>query len=743
MQPSPSACRRRWLWLLGLVSLVSLWSWPGHLASQPAQELEVAASVTVVSECAPKSLALIPADAAFYQGLFRCREQVEIVRASRAWAALTKMPALKKAWEDFQKEWNSSEGDLARVRVFLEQKDNQQLLEVLLDMVSHEIFVYGGKSCGEMLALLSSALGSAYFAAIPEMMRGRDDPAATEKAQVRAVLKALNDNADDLVVPDLVIGFRLSGSSEAAAAQIRRLELLGGLLVSFVPELKGALKREKLQGAEFLVFTLDFAKLPLKDLNFKEFEEEPGEFEDLADWIKELKVSVALGIKDDLVLLVLGESAAKTLEAMTKGPRLIEREEVKPALSLLKQRLTSFGYVSKELTSMGTSVADQLASYKETLEEALEESPLSEDQQERLLKDFERMLKDLEPFMPKMGANVGASVLTAGGLEFFSWDYSQYFGRESSQPLTLLDHVGGSPILAYVSRTGGWLESYRNFAKWTRIGYGWFDELFKEHAPDEARVQYERIMKAAVPIFQRFHQTTENKLLPALADGQTAIVLDAKLFSKQWQAMMPESPKPLPLLEPALVCGVADAKLLREAFSDYRACINDLLAKAHELFPDQVPEWSLPEPDTAKVSDGTLYYYPLPSILGLDEQLQPNAGLNERLATLSLSKDHAARLLKKTRLNSQFEPLKAGKACHATFHLNFQELVAGVEPWVDFVITQAPEFQGENQFSAEDRAQIEQILKLARVLGHYESVTWKDKGAWKTHGRWTLFDLDK
>lgn len=741
MHPSPSAHRRRWHWLLGLVSLVSPWVWPGDLACQPTQGPDVAASMTVVSESAPKSLAMIPADAAFYQGLFRCREQVEIVRASRAWAVLAKMPAIKKAWDDFQKEWNASEGDLARVRVFLEQKENQQLLDVLLEMVSHEIFVYGGKSCGEMLALLSSAVGSAYLAAIPESM-GQSDPAAAEKAPVRAMLTALNDNVEDLVVPDLVIGFRLSGSSEAAAAQIRRLELLGGLLVSFVPELKGALKREKLQGVEFLVFTLDFAKLPLKDLNFKEFEEEPGEFEDLADWIKELKVSAALGIKDGFVLLVLGESAAKTLEAMAKGPRLIDRAEVKPALPLLSQRLTSFGYVSKELASIGSSVTEQFASYKETLEEALEASPLSQNQQERLLKDFEQMLKDLEPFMPKPGASVGASVLTAGGLEFHSWDYSQYFGRESSQPLGLLDHVGGSPILAYAARTGGWLESYRNFAKWTRIGYGWFDELFKEHAPDEARVQYERIMKAAVPIFQRVHQTTENKLLPALADGQTALVLDAKLFSKQWQAMMPESPKPLPLLEPALVCGVANAKLLREAFSDYRACLNDLFAKAHDLFPDQMPEWSLPEPETAKISDGMLYYYPLPSMLGLDEQLQPNAGLNDRMATLSLSKDHAARLLKKTPLNSQFEPIKAGKACHAVVHLNFQELVAGVEPWVDFVITQAPEFQGDN-LTAEDRAQIRQVLKLARVLGHYESVTWKDNGAWKTHGRWTMFDLDK
>lgn len=731
-----SATRGR---LAMLLIMLSLAGWP-VLASQ---ERDAEGNVTSRSkaEAGPVSLKMIPADAAFYQGWFRCREQVELIRASRAWAAVTRMPAVKELWRKFEKEWNAKDGDLARVRLFAEQKENQQLLEVLVDLVSHEVFVYGGGNFGEMVSLLGEALGAMGFAGFEGVFSGVEVE-DLDKARVRALLTVLNEHAEDLEIPDLVLGFRLGGDTEAAAAQIRRLELLGGLLVSFVPELKGTLKREKLHGGDFLVFSLDFSKLPMKDVNFKEFEDEVGEFDDLLERIKELKVSVALGIKDGCVMLVLGESAAKVLEGMSKGARLIDRAELRPVLPLLKQRLTQLGYVSKELASLGSWDAEEAESYKETLEGWLEESPLSEKQRERLLEDFEKMLKDLEPFHTKPGASVGASVMVAGGLESYGWDYSDYFGREAARPLTILEHVGGSPIFAYANRTGGWPQAYRNFSKWTRIGYGWFDELAAEHLPDEIKLNYQKVMAAALPVLKRLDQVTEKKLLPALADGQTALVLDAKLFSKQWQALMPESPKPLPMLELALVCGVADAKLLREAFSDYRAGINELLAKVHELYPEVVPELQIPEPEKAKLPDGMLFYYPLPSMLGLDEQLQPNAGLNDRIATLSLSRDHAARLLRPTKLNTRFEPLRSKKACYSAVHFSFQELVAGFEPWVEFVITQAPEFQGD-KLPEEVRQQIRQALKLARVLGHYEALTYREGSAWVTHGRWTPQDLER
>src|SRR5207245_8991171 len=104
---------------------------------------------------------------------------------------------------------------------------------------------------------------------------------------------------------------------------------------------------------------------------------------------------------------------------------------------------------------------------------------------------------------------------------------------------------------------------------------------------DEAQKgQYEQVMKMFHPLLERLDKATGTMLLPALKDGQTAFVLDAKSESKQWHQMMPASDKPLPLLEPALVFGVSDAELLKKAMTEYRAIISEAISKLRDMRPD-------------------------------------------------------------------------------------------------------------------------------------------------------------
>ena len=60
-----------------------------------------------------------------------------------------------------------------------------------------------------------------------------------------------------------------------------------------------------------------------------------------------------------------------------------------------------------------------------------------------------------------------------------------------------------------------------------------------------------------------------NKLFPALADGQSALVIDFTAKSEKWFEQMPPATKPLPMLELALVASVSDAEKLREGVKTY------------------------------------------------------------------------------------------------------------------------------------------------------------------------------
>ena len=70
-------------------------------------------------------------------------------------------------------------------------------------------------------------------------------------------------------------------------------------------------------------------------------------------------------------------------------------------------------------------------------------------------------------------------------------------------------------------------------------------------------------MTSLLPLFGRLNQTTRDKLLPALADGQIGLVIDTKLRASDSFERMPAVADPLPWREPAFIFGVSDAELLR------------------------------------------------------------------------------------------------------------------------------------------------------------------------------------
>src|SRR5581483_3052063 len=90
------------------------------------------------------SLKLIPADAAHYSAMLRNREQIEAIANSKAWKKLTSLPLAKMAWQKVEDEYN--QGQLNPLKQWYDLPENRQLVAVLKDLVSEEIFFSAGKS---------------------------------------------------------------------------------------------------------------------------------------------------------------------------------------------------------------------------------------------------------------------------------------------------------------------------------------------------------------------------------------------------------------------------------------------------------------------------------------------------------------------------------------------------------------------------------------------------------------------
>src|SRR5262249_18445384 len=252
----------------------------------------------------------------------------------------------------------------------------------------------------------------------------------------------------------------------------------------------------------------------------------------------------------------------------------------------------------------------------------------------QIRKDLEGLATDIKRFIPEPGATVGFSFLNGRGIESYTYQSGKFDEKDGAQSLTLLDHVGGSPLLALAGRRTISVQDYEMVVKWLKVGYGHFVDLVVSQLDGDKKEEFEKFARIALPLLKRADEVTAKMLLPALADGQSAFVLDGKLKSKQWHLALPESDKPMPMLEPAIVIGVSDAALLRKAAGEYRSSLNSLIAQLHKEKPDQIPELEIPEPSVKKAKSGSIYFYALPPNLGLDAQIVPSAGLSEHVLAL-------------------------------------------------------------------------------------------------------------
>jgi hypothetical protein len=690
------------------------------------------------ARAADNSAALVPADASYYSAMLRNKEQIDAIAKSKAWKRLTDLPLFQEAVKKAKEKLNEEGGPGPAIKKFYEDKDNKDLANVLLDAVSHEIFLYAGKGWGDLLALYGRASNSSQFAALGDLISGGDGT----KAQVRALLLELQKNKAQLKTPELVIGFKVSDAKKVEA-QLKRLEKVLGDLVEDTPPLKGRFKRAKVGDSSFLTLTFDGGMVPWDDLPIKDFEDRPGEFDDLFKHLKAAKLTVSLGVRNGYLLLGVTPTADDLLKIGGKGKKLIDRDELKPLVKNAKKKITSISYVSKECNTGLFGGRGDYTSLVSGGKELLAKSKLPEAKKKAIAKDLEALAKDLEKGVPELGASLAFEFMTETGYEGFSYDYAKHDAAKGAR-LKLLDHFGGNPIFAagFGTKIDG--KGYATFVKWLKVFHAHAEDIFLSH-PDvdkEVKDQYEKVAKDVFPLLRRLDETTSTLLLPALKDASFGLVVDAKWKSKQWVKDAPPLPQAMPMLEVGLVLSLADAAKFQQAMKAYRTTLNEIFEKAGEAAgKDNVRDFRLPVPEQEKGKAATYYFYKIPEDAGIDKQFRPTAGVSKKVAALTLSKAHTQRLLKSTPLAVTSGPLvEHKKDLIAGCYFNNLAFIDAVSPWVEFgvmaaVVQAAGEEDGAaaKKKAAEYLKQVRVALDVLKVFQSYSSATYLEGGVLVTH----------
>ncbi|NUQ62237.1 MAG: hypothetical protein HUU20_07100 [Pirellulales bacterium] len=706
-----------WLAVVVVAAVLMDWTAGPLLAEKPAEKARSISRVPLAEGAG--SLQLVPADAAIYWAMLRNREQVEAVLESRAWERIKAMPVVKMGLEMFEAQASEPDSPAAKVRAALENPQVLDLLDFLGEMFSEEVFVYADQDIGATIELLQAVNTANRFG--PAIAKLTGDAEDVDENQLRAamLIEVLSKNRELVRVPNLVAGFKVK-SADKADQYLKQLEMVANLLMAAAPRLQGRLTWKEIGESKYLTLSLDselapWDELPLEDL--KKYESKEGDLNALIARLKETTLVVSLGLRGDYLLLSIGP-ALEGVERLGTEPLLVGVPPMKPLEKYADRRLTGIGYVSEAMNRKLAGTKEDIDNMVDVLRDLLPEAELEPELQARILKDAENLAADLKHFVPEPGAALSFSFLSDAGIESYSYHWTKHPKADAPEPLGLLQHTGSRPIFAAVGRQRVTVEDYDLAVKWLKTGYGYFEELAVPKMPEDDREEYRKFAERARPLIEQADKVNRTMLVPALADGQVGLVLEAAMETSQLAEALPKWDKPMPVPQPAVLVGLSDAKLLRKAIPEYVAILNRLLDVLGELDED-VPEIDIPEPEIEKAGPGTIYSYALPAEWGVDERIVPNVGLSESVLVKSLFKEQTKRLLKKkpAALGGVLSDL--GRPRTMAVYLDVAALVESAAPWAELAAGEIVKDQwkiGSDEVSEEAKKQMDDVLGQVRTV---------------------------
>jgi len=699
--------------------------------------LALALAAPAANAADPKtSLEKLPANTEYFASVLRLGETVEILGKTQLWKMVWNDKFVQEAWKKFLADYEMNEKS-APLRGVLNDPANKDWPALAGDAFSNEIFVAVGDGGGETLAMFGEFYGNSFTQGITEGIKNANNPEAAQKAQARRVLTMFNEKPERLKLPDILIGLKVS-EPDKVAAQIKRLDGILPMLTKGTP-VEGRIETAKIGGDEFRILAVDGSLLPWKEFEDRldNLEDKPNEFKKLIDHVKKMKLTVAIGVRQGYLLIAIGHTTEQLAKFGGTGEKLASRAEFKPLAKFAGKPLTSVSYTSAKLRKAVAPKPEDIAGYLSLAKEGLKRAEqLPEEQRKAIEKDLEALAKDLATGFTTPGGAMDFSVRTPTGWESFAHDYTEPIGK--SVPLTMLNQLGGNPLVAAVYRSGTTVEDYLAFTKWLKIFAGHGEKAVEALAPNGEEM-VKKYREEAVPLLKELDQIVEKLWLPALADGQQGIVLDGVWTSKQWHAAMPPADKPMPMIELAFLLGVSDAAKFEKAVESLRLWTNKAYARTRELNPaGAAPEFEIPKPNVLKVKGVTLANYAIPEALGLDTQFLPTAGLTDKFAALSLSRGHTERLLKETPLKVKAAPLAdPSKPLDGAFHVNWAGIVDTLAPWIEMGASFAP--QPDDGPNLEEY--LPKMLGVMKVFRSYTRVTYREAGGTVTHSEAIFGDV--
>jgi hypothetical protein len=710
---------------------------------------------------AQSSLELVPADAQVYISARHLGEHVDAIAASRWWAAAKESSIAKRI--ALRDDDHSPPAEM--IRGVLADPQNLELMLFARELGSQEVFAYTDRRIFDLNDLYTESaenLVIGYMGIGVMFSSGDFDFMNAENIMTDILLGPVMENLDKIAVPNVVVGFKLKNPAGAEKILARQLDRLRPLLKGAgLPEPSDQIAEEEIAGAKTWVWKFEGNAIPWAGM-MNIHGDTPAAVETLLQHLQNLKASVTLSVRRGYLIMTIGDGASM-LSKLGNGPLLADADELAPLKKADASKLTGVVYTSKLANASLSVDAGDLKAIVARIRHTMQAIGSDEAKIKTVTRGVKEITDDLASLLPKPGGKLTMAQTTAEGIEFTTHDYGEPLYADGSKPLTILDHVGEAPLAVFAGRTKSLEESYRTLAKCVTRSYEMIETHLIPALPAEASGPFGQFSAAVKPVVKKFDRAMRDLWLPALADGQSALVLDARVSTPMWGPELPPGHFPLAAPLPALVVSVKDADQLRAGIDAMRDVVNEAGKRLSDFDSTLFDEWKLEEPKSREFPGGTIYWHTLPREAMLDKRIAPNYGLGEKVAVFSLVPLHTQALLAATK-NKLPAPLDVrDQPLAGAVHIDVAQSVELAATWTAYFSTMprmvyetrtVNDADGSSYRTTERRAiappqaaieaaegVIKDIAKLSKAVPSYTSATKVVDGKLVTRGVLRIVDL--
>lgn len=633
------------------------------------------------TDLASTALTLTPRDAAFFATSVNLGQAWDDFLTGNLVLRLRAVPIVQ-AWEtELDRQWENPDPEFAQVKAALDNPNVRNLLQLLRDMGSEECFVYGSDEWCDMIE------GFVDFQTRLTQLAGEDP---------EAVANFLNNlgraDVDRLRIPTTVFGFRLP-DDQNARLQLDAFEgilrLAGGQLPDLQPLLKN-LRRTDLRDGQTLTLTLDTSLIPMHLLD--------GEGKQVAEKVIELlegrRFSFSVGVKANILLLAFGEDGT-VIDTFGEVPDSLLSHEV---MTVLKEadhsRLRSINFASErwrqsQWNANFNQYFQRLSmQFTMAIEGAADEIEDVDQWKAEIQQDAVWMDERLSDFAPSLGDMLAWSRATQGGLEGWTYDWSENITFENASPLKVLQHAGTDSLLLLAFKqqqlAPAAQELIDHAIERAPSHLKRFIAAAEEDAEDREKILL--VFDRSWRLFEEALEIFRDKIAPAIAD-ESLLSMSGKWTTSEIPGL-PSAGEPLPLPELAVACTLVDREQFIEGCSELYGLLDQVVELVKDVDPNAIPEsYQIPRPLEEKVGAATRYYYAeLVDPVPLDG-FKPQLLVSDQALVLGYSDRQVTDMLESKELTTRPAWLTNDTPVAAVTYVDFAGMVSAARPWIKYGLT--------------------------------------------------------